>query len=1091
MKRQTFITGRLVILTSIFLLSMGLSLPAYAQVITGTIEGTVADTTGGVLPGVNVTAVNTETQLTRQAVTDGSGRYTIPFLPAGTYQVTAELEGFRQATQQHVNVRLDERSRIDFELQVGELTDSVTVESTEPLIQTQSTDLGETIENRRVLALPLNGREFVQLALLESGATPEARFNFSSPFALAGNSPGINGNDSGQNNYLLDGISINDNTYNHLAISPSIDAIEEFKIQSSIYSAEFGSASGAQINVAVKSGTNRFHGTLYEFIRNDVLDARNFFDDPRSDKPAFQQNQFGGSLGGPILANRLFFFGNYEGLRIRKAITIASAVPTAQVRSGDFRGVADVFDPATFDSATGTAQQFPDNVIPPERIDPVAAALLERIPLPTSPGGGRNFVGTGKRMEDEDQVNGRIDWNATNNDTIFGRFSYFSTDNLEPVPGAGSQQTSTAVNRPPGFGLETQLRGTNIALSNTHIFSSSVTNQARIGYHYTRISQVPENQVDFIQQTGIQGFPENITAGVPTFTITGLSIFGDNGFLLGWRNHHFTLVDDVNFVKGAHDLKVGGLLERVHTNPNFQITPLGQFNFRQVFTVNPDPSIPDEVRAQTGDAFADFLLGHPNTSLAGVGSPQLYGRYWRFAVYLQDNWKITRNLTLNLGVRYEGVTPVREQSNKIANLDPSTGAVVVASEDGQVNPEARFEAFPNTDFLLSSEAGFPKELVESDYNNFAPRIGLAYSPGDRKTVFRAGYGIFYDRQGQANNWGVYAFNPPFFSNTLVQSFDIAQLPRTRTVLTESGTAARPSTQGIVRDFPAGYVQEWTLGIQRQFGRSHFVEATYLGTHNLKRSGTVFANQAFQGTAPIDERTPFPNFARSLRLTRAIDSGNYNSLRLRVIQRDWHNLFYSFAYSWSKNMSTTGGQNQHAARDYGLASSDIPHRFTINSTYAIPAAFTGAAGKLLNGWTITSIVSLQSGVPLTPRVPFDRSGTGLFQDRPDTVGDPNDIAHRTPERFFNTDAFALQPAGEFGNTGVNTVRGPRFDNWDFSLIKNTRFTEEVSLEFRAEFFNFSNTPHFFDPNSTFGTDDFGVIFGADSAREIQFGLKLIF
>ncbi|HXN25022.1 MAG TPA: TonB-dependent receptor [Candidatus Dormibacteraeota bacterium] len=1088
-------------LTSLIALSTGM---AFGQgTITGTILGTVKDASGSAIPGARIVVTREDTGITREGITDQNGNFMVTFLPIGKYNVKAQANGFRTEVRSGIGLEIDQKLPINFTLQVGQLTQEVVVQADAGLVNSQTSDIGELIENRRVTELPLNGRQFSQLILLTAGATPEPQGLFSGPFAVAGQSPNVNGNRSDANQYLIDGISINDITYNHLSASPSVDAIQEFKVQSGMYSAEFGSTNGAQINVTLKSGTNRPHGSLWEFVRNDKLDSKNYFD--RRSIPPFRQNQFGGTLGGPIIHGKTFFFVNYEGLRVRKGISITSAVPTLAMRKGDFRGLAPIFNPATFNPATKTSTPFANNQIPDERISPVAKAVLALIPEPNiSSGLGRNYAGFGKRITDSNQVNTRIDHNFNASNTIFGRLTFSDISDLNPVPGTASFETASAPVSPPGFGQNTSVRGVNTALQWTHLFSQAVINQLRIGYNYTGTRQTQENKSDFSGANGIQGNDNRtFSNGVPGFNILGFSSFGGTTFDLNWRNNSFTLIDDLSYVRGRHTIKVGFSGERLLPSTRFLLSPRGSFTFRNIFTA--DPQNP----TGTGNSFADFLLGLPNTAAAGVGDNLVHLQSWRFGTYVQDDWKVSTRLTVNLGIRFEFTPHWIEKNNKWANIDLTAGGrFVIASDHGEINPAAKLAAFPSLTFVTSDKAGFPRALVDNDYKAIAPRIGFAYAFDDQaRTVLRGGYGIFYTRDVVASN-GL-SFNPPFFGNKSFTNSNLAALIPVQTALISTGTVL-PNAQGIARNAPNGYMQQWSLGLQRQLASDLVVEANYLGTKGTKLAASISPNQAVPGTTPLVQRIPYPNLAAGVSLMGAYSWSSYNAVTLSMRKSFSRGLSFSSNYTWAKSLDTISSGNSNTANsnkpqdsrniaaEWGPSIFDVGHRFVANYIYDLPfgkgrkfAIENRAWDFFFGGWSTTGILTLQGRLPFSPLLGIDRSGTGVFQDRPNQVGDPNAIDKRTPDKYFNTAAFALQPAGQFGNAGRDTIRGPNFYQFDSSIIKNFKVRESQQFEFRAEFFNLLNHPNFKLPNRIFGTADFGQIFSAYDAREIQFGLKYSF
>ncbi len=1071
---------------------------------TGTLLGNVTDQSGAAVPSAKVTAINEASGIERTAITDNSGNYNIPFLAVGSYRVKAERDGFKQELLTGVKLEIGQKVVINFALTVGSVQQQVTVAAQAVTLNTQTSDLGQVIDNRRVTELPLNGRQFIQLVLLSSGATPEPQGIFSAPFAIAGQSPNVNGNRSDANNYLLDGVPLNDPTYNHLSASPSVDAIDEFKVQTNLYSSEFGSAPGSQVNVALKSGTNAYHGSAWEFLRNDVLDARNFFD---TNKPPNRQNQFGGTFGGPVVKNKTFFFFNYEGLRVRQGITIVSTVPTQAMRSGNLSGVARIFDPATFNAGTNTQTEFPGDTIPTGRINVAASTILQLVPLPNVPGAGlsRNFVGFGNKNENSDQYNGRLDHHIGANDFLFGRVTYSDITDLEPIPGASSFQVSAAPLAPPGFGQNTALKNINIVAQYTHIFSTNLLNQFRLGYNYTRVKQTQQNQTDFSSQVGIQGNSASrvLSNGIPTLGILGFSTLGGTTFDLNWRDHNYMLMDDLVYTHGKHSLKAGFSGERVYAETQFLLSPRGSFNFRNTFTTDPqNPST-------TGSPFADFLLGLPNTAAVGNGNPLVYLSDWQLAGYVQDDWRVTPKLTLNLGARYEVLTRWKEKYNRWANWDPSSGNFIIATpSNGQINNTAQIGNFPTLHFVTSASAGWPISLVNGDGNNIAPRLGFAYSwrPG---TVIRGGYGIFFQRDPVVASNGL-SFNPPFFGNVSFTNASHANLITIQNALISTGTVL-PNAQGLARDNPNGHIQEWSLNIEQELTSNLVFKAIYLGSAGNDLSSSINPNQATPGTTPVAQRLPFPTLAPNIALGVPFAVSSYNSLTLDLEKRYSTGLTFGASYTYSKSLDDSAGGNSSSAgnnkpqnsrdikADYGPSIFDVGHRFVFNTFYELPfgpgkrwaGGTSGAAARLLGGWSLSGIEIMQSGVPFSPIVGSDRSGSGALQDRPNAVGDPNAISNRTAAQLFNTVAFALQPAGQFGNAGRNTIRMPSYFNTDFSIIKSTKLTEAQRIEFRAEFFNLFNTTHFNLPNRTFGTADFGKVFSAQSPRNIQFGLKYAF
>lgn len=1064
----------------LFLLTWILSVPAsvFAQEITGTILGTVRDSTGQVLPGVQITITSVERGFSRTVLTNDSGDYRISFLTVGEYAVSAELPGFKKGTRTGIVVRTNEQSRVDFTLQVGEITEEITVEAREELLKTTTSDLGEVIDNQRVVELPLNGRQFVQLALLSQGSTTVTQGSFPAQFGLAGTNPVINGNREDANNFILDGVPIIDRMWNNLGSTPSTQAIEEFKVQSFVYGPEF-SGGGAQVNISLKSGTNDFHGELYEFIRNDALDARNFFDG--ESVPEFKQNQFGGSLGGPIVSDRTFFFFNYEGFRKRKGVPTTATVPIEALRSGDFSGFGPIIDPLT-------SEPFPENRIPEERISPVAGSLLDQVPLPTvNEQRARNFSGSGNQNEDIDQWNTRIDHQISEKDQIFGHFTVSNINRFEPV--LGNFRSSGAL-PPAGFGQNTELDSRNVSAQWTRVFSENLVNQFRFGFSYVEGTQSSENsEFDSGQLLGIEGLETNpIAQGVSRVAIQGFSDVGDPTVSLNWNNKDFYFIDDVSYMRGNHSVKFGVNVGVGLPEAEFFLFPQGNFNFQNTFT---------------GNSFADFLLGLPTFGLVGTGDTFIEGRQISWGFYVQDSWKITPKFTLNLGVRYELIPPVtdtdgRMLNGRLSNLDRRDGSFVVPGRVEDI-PASLLDQFPGITFKSAEEAGFPSALIETDTNNIAPRIGFAWNPVG-KTVVRAGAGIFYNTPTRSQIWGVLSFDPPFFNLKFAPNDGTFNIADVFTAPGAASTIAMPTD----KDFVHGKVFQWSLNLQQQLSDSLLLDIIYLGSRGLELERGIAINQARLGPGPISERVSFPQLGANFDFKDSIANSKYHALGLRLTHRFARGLSSVANYTFGKSLDTaslsfSAGASQRQPQnvfdesaEFGRSDFDQRHKFVWHGTYDLPLPRrTGFVGKLLEGWQSNWILTLQSNKPLTAVLAQDRSSNGVFNDRPNLVGDPNEVSDRSADRFFNTDAFELQPAGQFGSAGRNIIDGPDFKNLDFALVKRTQIKEGHQLEFRAEFFNILNRTNFQLPNPTFDSPDFGVIFQAFESREIQFALRYSF
>lgn len=1069
--------------------------PCRAQVVTGTIVGTVRDTSSKVLPGATVTAEIAARGIKRAVVTNERGEYTFTLLPVGEYRVSAELPGFSPFIRSGVKVSADARLRLDFTLRVGGPQEEIVVTGETPLVKSESSNVSEVLSEVRVAGLPLNGRRFIDLVTLTPGATPEVQGKFGSQFGLAGLSSNVNGNRGDANNFMLDGVPINDTMWGRMATAPSVDAIQEMQIQSFLYSAEYGNQGGAQVNLTLRSGSNEFHGVGFLFLRRDAFDARNFFAD---EKPPLDENQFGGSIGGPILKDRSFFFFNYEGQRVDRGLTLIGTVPTTAMRNGDFSGGPTLFNPFDVDPSSGEKRVFDGNQIPAGLINPVAKEVLALVPEPNRPGESRNFVGTDTQNRKMDQYNVRIDNQLSDNDSLFGHFNYADLSNTDP--GGGAVTGGGQVGALPGFAPTVKLQTATLGLNWTRTLSASLINQARFGF--TRIKTrilTGRPDLNFAQQVGIQGTSDNPqTFGIPLFQIAGLTTVGDTVSSLNGINNDFNYIDDLSWNVGNHALKFGVALTRHQINPNFLVTPRGNFVFNSIFTSGGEG---------TGSAFADFLLGLPQQATAGVGDPQLYGRAWRQAYYVQDDWKITSNFTLNLGIRYEYLSPPIDRYNRFANIDlmGQSGDFVIACDNGAFNPKADFAKFPQLSFVCSDAVGLPRGLTRKDRNDWAPRIGFAWSVWGDKLVIRSGYGIFYSYPNMAVRTGTPSFNPPFFSIGVARNSLTDPVP-IQTLLVAPGLN-NPIGQPFSFNYVTGYVQQWTLNLQSQVGPSTLLEATYLGSKGTKLNAEIQPNMV----NPETGTNRFGFFGASAFFAGPFAWSTYESLQLRVNQRLWHGISFVTHYTFSKSLDTSGGtlsnsansqvpQNSfNLAAEYGRSFWDARHRFVFNGLFDLPFGigkpFGGGvstmADRIIGHWQISVAATLMSGQPLTPQLAQDRAGSHTFQDRPNLVGDPNNISHQTPDQFFNTDAFALQPAGQFGNAGRNIIDGPGFSSVDLAVLKNVPIEGEHRFQFRAEFFNLFNRVNFNLPNRIFDSSNFGKIFSARDPRQIQFAFKYFF
>ncbi|MCI0337506.1 MAG: TonB-dependent receptor [Acidobacteria bacterium] len=1078
---------------------------SYAQSTTGTFLGFVTDSSGAVLKGAKVTATNEATNLTRAVTTSSSGEYVIALLPVGRYTLIFEAPNFKQRAIRGVVLELDQKAKIDATLEVGQINEVTSSDDTykAPLTRTETAEAGEVIENKRIVELPLNGRLFLQLAQLTPGVAENARGGFGQQLSsVSGPRITMMGARESDNYFTLDGVNLTDRFYNTLSTPLSVDAIQEFKVQSNLYSAETGTLGGAQINIAIKSGTNDLHGSLYGFLRNDNLDARNFFD--RDVKPEFRQNQFGGTVGGPVIKNKAFFFGNYEGLRLAKALTRTFTVPTESLRSGQFATL--LRDPATGLPCTQADQRgcFTGNRIPDSRISPVAKGLLGFVPLPNMTGTANNFIGSPQEINDNNQFTIRTDYQYGDRDTAFVRYTFYDVDAYQPYGFVAFASSPISL---PGFGIFLKQRSHNLAISETHIFNSRLIGEFKFGFNRTAGGQVQENSdVDFATQFNIAGASRDpIDRGIPRITMAPFNAFGDVATAISRRDNDHQLIYNLSWTLSSHNLNFGAMYKRVQFNPLVPSNKRGQFSFTGTFTNN---------------AFGDFLLGLPGSAQGGVGSTAVYLRGNEWHGYVQDNWKVSKRLTLNLGLRYEYASPLSEKYNRWATLDIPNRRVIIASEDGQIYPRELW--IPGIEQLLaplpivtSEDAGLDRSLVNKDANNFAPRVGFAFDLfGNQRTIVRAGYGIYYNA-ASFNAVTLQSQAPPFFKR--ISAANSATAPASIQTILSNPLLGAPGFQTYDIDFRTPYYQQWNLSIQQLLTQNLLVEAQYLGSKGTKLFTNIWyntPNPSPSTTPSVAARSLFPNLG-NFALQAGAASSNYHALVLRAEKRLSSGLMVMGSYTFSKSLDNDSlgntvvssglDQSNIKSLERALSSFDIRHRLIVSFTYDLPFSFKQKALKaVLGNWQVGGIITQQSGQPFTVNITTDRANNGLGllgYGRPNLVGDPDLPGdQRTVERWFNTDAFILQPVGMLGTAGRNILTGPGTNLVDFSLLKNISFTERHRLQFRTEFFNFFNHSNFDFPErictvTVTGASCTGATLGRITAardpRILQFALKYLF
>jgi hypothetical protein len=1057
---------------------------APAQSTFASIVGTVRDRSGAVVPGATVTVTNTGTNQNRSAVTNDQGDYLVASLLPGEYGVAVEMAGFKKQVRGGIVLQVNQRARLDFALEVGQIADTVNVTGGAPLVESETAEVGKVVESRQVSDLPLNGRNYLQLATLVAGANGGAPGN---RVSAASGSPSINGVRTEDVTYLLDGADNVDLQQGHPAVRPSVDALHEFKVLTSQYSAEFGRAAGGVISAAVKTGTNEFRGSAFEFLRNDVLDARNFF---AARKSPFRMNQFGATLGGPILHDRTFFFVAYEGLRTRQFQVRSATVPTAAQRSGDFSaaGLRAIYNPFEVDAATGLRAALPGNRVPASRIHPTAGKLLAFWPDENRPGDPFNFVRQFSSSTDIDQAIVRVDHSFSERDQLFGRLSV--DNNPIFVPGS--------ITGP--FGFDQQINGRQAAVVYTHIFGPRATNEFKFAYTRRRDSQRFENQGhNYAKDFGFSNadliLPE--VFGFPGISVTGYTSLG-GGNVFDTPTNTVSFDEKIALTRGSHFIKMGFTHWRYRMHSIDTAVGGSSFSFTGRFSGR---------GGGVGEPLADLLLGAPET-IGGLSSNTVGEFAEAMSMYhgfVADDWKVGSRLTLNLGLRYELNLPPTSPGNRaVANFAWTTpGGGLIFPLDAPVPADFTYpHFFRNT-----------HRLWDVDANNIAPRIGFAFRPfRGNATAIRGGYGFFYDvgTQNFVRNIGI---GPPFYvSGSTAQDFTRAPvylLGNVPVVPLNPSAGVGIGFKAVDDRLRTGYVQAWNLNVQQQLAGATALEIGYAGNKGTKLVTSRPLNQPRPGPGAVQPRRPFPLFT-SCQCYFGDNATSYHALQVKVERRFARGLSFLSGYTWSKGISDgseTGGsgdgdaawpQDEANRRAHkGLAPYDTRHRFTVSYVYELPIGRAGSAAlrTALGGWQVGGIVALQSGFPYSVRYAVNSVNTGerttIF---PNLIGpDHGNLpeSERTVQRFFNTGAFEAPAPYVYGTAGRNILIGDGIANVDFSILKRLALGEHRELQFRTELFNAFNHPTFGFPAASIGVATVGRVTTASTARQIQFGLKLRF
>jgi len=1102
--------GRFAVVVVIVFTSLSVS----AQEITGSIRGTVQDPSASTVQNATVTAIQVETGLTRTVVTDRQGAYVLVELPVGHYRLEARAQGFEKYLQQGITLDVNETAQVSIRLEVGAETQQIEVRADAALVQSTVSSLGETVMEREILDLPLDGRNFSQLGLLQPGVVPLT------PGLLEAGGPArqnqayaVDGQRPESNNFMIDGADNESSVDGGFVLKPPIDAIAEFRILSHNANAEFGRNTGSTTNIVTRGGTNSFHGALWEFLRNDAMDASDYF--TQSVQP-LKQNQFGATFGGPILKNKTFFFGYYEGFRNRQGESVPATVPSVNERQGNF--AEQCAPPATFDASgmCSNAQEqltFFGTPVPFNQItlftpiDPIATNVLPFFPLPNV--GENGFVATQTLSENSDQFGLRLDHYLSRADTLNFRYMFSTGPTTDPLSPVGANV--------PGFPVGEYDRAQNFVAQETHIFSSTIIAVARFSYLRNTFLLDQHLNHEPLSGLGFQYTPTLASAeGPPFIQVGGYASVGDP--ITGPRNTYqntFDLSGSLSWIHARHELKVGGGYRRDQINALQGIASNGFFVFENF---------------PYSDGFASFLSGNPVVFLQGGGDFSREIRDRALDAYGQDTYKVASRLTLNLGLRYELPFPSTERHNEV-NL-------FVPGAQSQVIPTAP------AGLLYPGDPGVPAGLIPTQKTAFAPRVGFAWDPlGDAKTVVSAAYGIFYEPyytgeggplqdpvsappylKTQQISFPVNSFADPFYTpNPFSQAF-----PEPMTLLV------------VARNLRLPYAQDWNLNVQRSLGADWLLQVAYIGTTGVRLPRFIEGNPPifYPGVGVstennVNQRRLYsgctlanPNNCvyGSVGEIASIATSSYNALQASLRKRFSHGLSFLASYTWSHSIddvssfNITGSASQDVAGENDLAQDpfdlaaergpsmfDARNRFVLSYQWSLPFLLHSGKwyGRILGNWQLNGIFTAMSGTPFTVYDSGDPSLqgqapeiTGFSANRPNLIGNPNS-GPRTADEWFNVGAFQqLQPDPQgrfevFGDEGRNAVLGPRYVNWDCSAFKNIRLTESKELQFRGELFNVLNHVNFRLPVSDIESPTFGQIQQDVAPRVIQVALKLLF
>jgi hypothetical protein len=1074
----------------------------WAQTPTATLTGYVLDASGAAIHGAIVTVRNTSTGIEHQAKTDDSGAYQFLQLVPGVYKISTTAQNFETEQQSEVHLEVAQHARTDFHLQVGKISESVQVSSEATLTDTESAAVGTEIDNEKVQELPVNVRSFYSLALLAPGVALPAQnstLGYRGGFNVAGSKEIYN-------TFTLNGADDNDEPINGPSYRPSVEAIQEFRVLTGVYSAEYGRTSGGQVVVVTKSGGNEFHGDLFEFLRNQIFDGRNYFYSGNT-TPPYHRNQFGATLGGPIQKNKTFFFVNYEGLRLRQQIVALSTVPTNAMigittpNVYDFSSLLHLATPVHVKNPYTGKDFLTPNVITVSDLDGNGNSILANassvlgIELAKfypqastatasgqAPGNNYNFSGASTEQMNEYSV--KVDHTFSGKDSGFANYNYFDDPTFVPT---NNQCNSN--NYIPGFGCKDGLTVQLALLSETHVFTPTLLNEVRLNYERFRQSGIQQDVNDnYPALNGASSGAYSNNTGLPVTSVSGFGSLGGSYAMPQQRfDNTYQLSDTLTYLHHHHTFKVGADLRRADSLDNTAYYGRGSLTF---------------TGGGSGYSLADLILGLPHTTQREPGPTSMRPYHDDLYLFATDDWKLNQNLSVNLGLRWEYDSPLRTYDNNLSGFDAANGTMIQAGANG-----------------------VPNHLSKENKNNFAPRVGFSWQPlGKSSTVLHTGYGIFYNvpvlLQQYVNLMTQYPVrNPQTYTATSSSLLTLANPFPT------SNTPGSRTATGIDPNYATSYAQEWTLGIQQSISKDTVVELSYVGSKGSKLPLERNINQAVLGaggTVTENARRPYQNVFAGLSFGNATylvseGSASFHSLQAKLQKKYSGGLSALISYTFGRSIDEGAGgsdsssdsskvlpQNSYAPHsEKGLSDFDVRQRLVFSPVYDLPlgrghATFNhGIAADIASAWRLSSIFQWQTGRPFTVYYGTDNSYTGENADRPNVVHNPNSNAPHRVSQWFNTSsnpAFSAAAAGTFGNESRNSIEGPGYTSLDLAIERNFAIRKSEAIVFRAEGYNLANHPNFYNPSpttDTYGSGSFGAISTAFDPRQLQFSLKVLF